>query len=43
MRIPAGTAMRDEVEKEEVEKEEVEKEEVGNKREVGGQSTEDLG
>ena len=38
MRIPAGPAMRDEVEKEEVEKEE-----VGNKREVGGQSTEDLG
>ena len=33
MRIPAGTAVRDEVEKEE----------VGNKREVGRQSTEDLG
>ena len=33
MRIPTGTAVRDEVEKEE----------VGNKREVGGQSTEDLG
>ena len=33
MRIPAGTPVR----------EEVEKEEVGNKREVGGQSTEDLG